>query len=187
MWFALKEFLVAGCVALCLSTSILTLSTASPIQNENQGESKRGIADDPLPRLISNTSFQRGKPSDSNFETYEYGDYSSHGCTISWNETHQIFEGGKRVSSSTQQVEILLTTLELESVRSDKYETGYMVSFTTIDLRPLIQAKVKTIYSDLSEDKSSAFSSGYAFYFSRADAAQGVARELKVRIRRCKS
>lgn len=168
----------AGVVCLTISLLLLPLQSAQSIQ----------AANDPLSGLISGKTFERGKKeSSAKYELYKYEGYRSEGCSVQWNETHQVIENGKQTFLTIQTLTVLLGTIDSTSLSNSKYEAGRVVSFTTVGMEPRIKASVKTVYEDLSEDSSTGFASGYGFYFSSDVDAAKLLVELKSRIRSCKS
>lgn len=143
---------------------------------------------DPLSSLISGKTFERGrKESTGKYELYKYDGYRSEGCNIQWNETHQVFQNGKQTFLTVQTVSVQLGTIDPTSLSTSRYETGFLVSLNTLGLEPLIKAKVKTTYEDLTEDNSIGLTSGYGFYLSSNVEATKLFAELKKRTKLCKS
>ena len=169
---------MAGVARLAIAILFLPLSL--------QSTQRIQAVDDPLGVLISGKTFERGKK-ESKYELYKYEAYRSEGCNIQWNETHKFIENGKQILLTNQTLNVGLETLDPASLSNSKYETGRLVSFTTVRLEPRIKARVKTVYEDLTEDSSTGVSSGYGFYLGSNDDAKKLFAELKSRIKSCKS
>jgi hypothetical protein len=140
-----------------------------------------------LGAAIDGNVFESGKrDSKSKYERYEYRAFRLDGCSLRWHETHEVYESGRKTLLEVQDVTVPLSVIRLGSVESNKItNSGHLVSFQTLRLKPGITAIVETTYEDGSENKSDAIQTGAGLYFSDSLVAQKVVKALIATIRSC--
>jgi hypothetical protein len=141
--------------------------------------------DDLLEKQIAGSSLELGKKTDAKYEVFKYDEFHTVGCEIQWREVHQVLEHGKQVSFVTQDLRVALGEIDARSIRTDKYHTGWVVSFTVKQLERRIKVKAKNVYPDATEETTISLASGAGFYFSQDEVATKVAEELLRKTRWC--
>lgn len=187
-----------ACFRSCLA-GLLTALMAVTIPNwsvtraviASQADLPKPIAvDESLKSLrtaINGSVFEIGKRNAAGkYEIYKYEGFHSDNCAIGWRETHEVYDAGQRSFRELQDVTAPLPIISPASVESNKTSgSGYLVSFTTQELKPGINARVHSTYADGSETESGSIATGYGFYFSDVLVAKKVARALVSAIRSC--
>ncbi len=138
-----------------------------------------------LGTVIEGNTAQVGKRS-AKYDSYKYEAFRFDVCSMGWRETHEAFEAETFLSKESQELKIPLSMLDQASVRVDKIgKTSYLVSFTTLNLKPAIVANARSTYQDRSEEEHSSLSSGYGIYFQSDAIARRVGKSLVLSIRSC--
>lgn len=138
-----------------------------------------------LGTVIDGSTAEVGK-STGKHESYKYERFRFEGCSIGWRETRESSEAEKFVSKQVQEVWIPLARLSRTSARVDKVgSSAYVVSFTSLKMKPIIVARLKSTYQDGSEDESSALATGGGIYLQSREIARRVASALVTSISYC--
>ena len=120
-------------------------------------------------------------------ELYKYEAFRVDGCSVQWHETHETFEGGRKISTVTQDTTVLLSTLDPSSVREDKiWNSKFLLSFTSSGLRQTIKGHQHIIEEGGRDEEGDSLQSGYGFYLGNEQRARRLAKSLTFAIRECK-
>jgi hypothetical protein len=188
---SIVRFFHVALLAACASSLMAARSSewsSSPTPQENSDVLETGKLEGRLKWLgtvIDGNTAEVGKGT-ARYESYKYERFRFEGCSIGWRETHESSEAEKFVSKQVQEVWIPLARLSQTSARVDKVgSSAYVVSFTSLKLKPIIVARVKSTYKDGSEDESSALATGSGIYFQSPEIARRVAKALVTSIGYC--
>ena len=186
---SLRLSLAGLLTALMAATILSSTGTNGVIASQADGQRQPLVVEESFKTLgttINGNVFEMGKRNAAGkYEIYKYEGFHTDNCSIGWRETHEIYDAGQRSLREVQDVTAPLPIISSASVESTKISSGYLVSFTTQELKPGINARVRSTYADGSETEAGSIATGYGFYFSDVLVAKKVAKALFSAIRSC--
>jgi hypothetical protein len=174
----------ASCVVAARSSQWLRLQP-SQVKGDSSETGKLKDKLKWLATVVEGSNTEVGNRS-ARYDSYKYENYRFEGCRIGWRETHESSADGKFLFKEISDFMFPLKSLSQASVRVDQIGApAYVVSFTTLELKEVIPAQVRTTYEDGNVDDSGRLASGSGIYFQNGDVAKRVAKALIFSIKSC--